>query len=161
MSKELTQEELATNAKTLEHIHTVGKYIHIMVAELLKRADNHDKSKLESPEVEIFTEFTPRLAKLTYGSDEYNECLKQMKPAIDSHYAANSSRHHPEHHKNGINDFNLIDLIEFFVDCKAASERQNNGNLLKSIEINGRRFDMSPQLVKILENTAAMIEQQN
>ena len=86
MSKELTQEELATNAKTLEHIHTVGKQIHLFVSELLIRADNHDMSKLESPEVEIFTQFTPRLAGTTFGSKEYQDCLAEMKPALDAHY---------------------------------------------------------------------------
>ena len=74
-----------------------------------------------------------------------------MKPALEHHYAKN--RHHPEHHKNGINDMNLIDLIEMFCDWKASSERQNDGNILKSIEINGKRFHMSPQLIEIFENT--------
>jgi len=31
--------------------------------------------------------------------------------------------------------------------------RHNNGNIRKSIEINANRFGISPQLVKILENT--------
>ena len=48
---------------------------------------------------------------------------------------------------------NLFDLIEMLVDWKAASERHNNGNIRKSIEINGNRFNMSPQLIRIFENT--------
>mgnify|MGYP001593856350 CR=1 FL=1 len=36
---------------------------------------NHDASKLESPELEIFGEFTPELAKVEYGSPEYDKLL--------------------------------------------------------------------------------------
>ena len=65
--------------------------------------------------------------------------------------------HHPECHKNGINDMNLLDLIEMFCDWKAASERHNDGNIRKSIEINGKRFNMSDQLVKIFENSVEIL----
>jgi hypothetical protein len=77
-----------------------------------------------------------------------------MKTYLDHHYANN--RHHPQHHKRGVNDMTLVDVLEMLVDWKAASERHNDGNILKSIEINGRpdRFDLSPQLIQILENTA-------
>lgn len=51
----------------------------------------------------------------------------------------------------------LLDLIEMLVDWKASSERHNNGNILKSIEINGNRFGMSPQLIEIFENTAKIL----
>jgi hypothetical protein len=52
---------------------------------------------------------------------------------------------------------NLIDLVEMLCDWKAASERHNDGNIRKSIEINASRFTISPQLVKILENTADLL----
>jgi len=44
-----------------------------------------------------------------------------MKPAIEHHYKNN--RHHPEHFNNGIDEMNLVDLIELLCDWKAASER--------------------------------------
>jgi hypothetical protein len=78
-----------------------------------------------------------------------------MKPALDHHYANNS--HHPEHYKNGIDDMSLLDLVEMICDWKAASERHNNGNIRKSIEVNGKRFEMSPQLIRIFENTADLL----
>jgi len=148
----LTPEQQATNYYTMRHIEKVRNYINLVIFNLLKRAERHDQSKLESPEVELFTEFTPKLAKSTYGSEEYNGFKKEMGDALAHHYANN--RHHPEHHKHGINDMTLIDLIEMMVDWKSASERHNDGNILKSIEINGQRFDMSPQLIRIFENTA-------
>lgn len=51
-------------------------------------------------------------------------------------------------------ELDLFDLIEMLFDWKASSERHNNGNILKSIEINAGRFEISPQLAKIFENTA-------
>lgn len=145
-------EEQATNYVTMRHIEKVRNYLNLVIINLLRRAENHDQSKLESPEVELFTEFTPKLAACTYGSEEYNTYKKEMSVALTHHYARNS--HHPEHHKNGVNDMTLLDLIEMMVDWKAASERHNDGNILKSIEINGQRFEMSPQLIRIFENTA-------
>jgi hypothetical protein len=151
----LSQQELATNAITQEHIHQVSKNISLFISELLERANNHDASKLEEPEVKTFSEHTQKLAALTYGSQEYQQCLSEMDEALMHHYSKN--RHHPEHFRNGINDMNLIDLIELFCDWWAATKRHNDGNLNKSIELNANRFEISPQLVKILENTVKYI----
>jgi len=151
----LTLEQEATNSATQKHIRRVTALIHKVVKELLDRSEHHDVSKLEAPEVEAFTEFTPKLAECTYGSDEYKSYLDQMKPALDHHYA--HGRHHPEHFKNGIEDMSLIDIVEMLCDWKAASERHNDGNIRRSIELNANRFSISPQMVKILENTADVL----
>jgi hypothetical protein len=147
----LSIEEKACNYDTFRHIERVRNLLNLCVKELLNRAEKHDQSKLEEPEVALFTEYTPKLASTTYGSQEYEDLKKAIQPALDHHYANN--RHHPEHHKNGLDDMNLIDLLEMLLDWKAASERHNNGNIRKSIEINGDRFNMSPQLIRIFENT--------
>lgn len=94
---------------------------------------------------------TPLLKDLTYGSEEYKKSLAELKPALDHHYSHNS--HHPEHYKNGVDDFTLVDLVEMFCDWKAASERHVNGDIFKSIQINKDRFEISEQLAKIFENT--------
>lgn len=137
---------------TNEHIHRVQTLLQWCRGELQNRALDHDKSKLQSPEKEAFDVLTPRLKGLTYGSEEYRACLREMKPALDHHYAAN--RHHPEHFANGIEDMNLFDVIEMLMDWKAASERHDNGDIYGSIAHNLARFGMSMQLAKILENTA-------
>ena len=151
----LTLEERATNNETFRHIERVRNLLNACVVELLKRGELHDQTKLESPEVEAFTEYTPKLAECTYGSDEYKGFLDAIKPALSHHYAHN--RHHPEHHKNGVNDMNLLDVLEMLCDRKAASERHNDGNIRKSIEVNADRFELSPQVVRILENTADVL----
>lgn len=143
--------------ETQKHIEKVRKYIRFFTDKLTTRGELHDASKLESPEVELFAEHTEQLATLEYGSQEYKQALEELKPALEHHYA--TYRHHPEHFPNGINDMNLIDLVELMADWKASSERHNNGNLLKSIEINAKRFGISNQLTQILLNTAKIMEE--
>jgi hypothetical protein len=151
MAESLTLEQKATNHDTWRHINRVQYYLTRMMKNLLDRSLNHDQSKLSSPEVELFTEYTPKLAGTTYGSSEYDEFKKLMKPALDHHYANN--RHHPEHFKNGAEDMTVLDLVEMLADWKAASERHHDGNIRKSIEINSERFGLPPMLRKILENS--------
>lgn len=152
----LTLEEQATNFITMRHIERVRNLLNTVIRELLLRQEKHDQSKLEEPEVALFTEYTPKLADCDYGSPKYQELKAGLKPALDHHYANN--RHHPEHHADGIDDMNLIDLIEMLCDWKAASERHNTGNILRSIELNANRFSISPQLTRILGNTAKALD---
>ena len=123
---------------TLKHIKEVKSIIDLFIFELERRKINHDISKLSKIEKSFFDEFTPKLWNLTYGSLEYKKTLEKLKPALDHHYKNN--RHHPEHFKNGINDMNLIDVIEMFSDWLAATKRHANGDIIKSIEINKDRF---------------------
>ena len=169
--QDLTMEQQATNFHTFRHIERVRNLLNVCVVDLLRRAERHDQTKLASPEVEIFTEFTPKLKDCEYGSDEYRSYLDAMRPALEHHYANN--RHHPEHFKpcesaesqrlrrhietldpetqgeliasletyaasmeSSVNRMNLLDIVELIVDWKAASERQFNGNIRKSIEQN-------------------------
>ena len=90
----LTEEQKATNYDTFRHIERVRNLLNQCTIELLKRGELHDQTKLESPEVEALTEYTPKLAGCTYGSEEYNGFRNAMKPALEHHYARN--RHHPE-----------------------------------------------------------------
>lgn len=142
---------IKSNLETVKHIHAVRENLYSIIKELDNRATLHDKSKLESPEQEIFGENYEALGKTEYGSPEYTDLLKKVQPALDHHYANN--RHHPQHWPNGIDDMTLIDLIEMLCDWRAATARNKNGNIRKSIEHNSERFKISPQLTKIFENT--------
>jgi hypothetical protein len=152
----LTEEQQAVNFETMRHIEMVRNLLNKIIGELIVRGQKHDQSKLRPPEVELFTEYTGKLRHMTYGSEEYTKTLEAMGPALKHHYANN--RHHPEHFKDGIEDMSIVDLIEMLCDWKAASTRHNDGNLRKSIEINGNRFRMSPQLIKIFENSVPLVE---
>jgi hypothetical protein len=167
---------------TLDHIRTVQEYLARVVFSFHTRMIYHDKSKLESPEREVFDEFTPKLKGSTYGSEEYRQFLEHMRPALEHHYANNS--HHPEHFgylecagcfKRWPKDFlgpcdrcgytqlqlrpdvkgmSLLDLTEMLCDWKAATLRHADGDLRRSIEINQERFEYSDEMKSILLNTA-------
>lgn len=145
------------NASTQAHINEVQRLLRLFATELLKRGEQHDRSKHSPEEAPIFEEFTARLKGLTYGSPEYKDCLKQMQPALDHHYMVN--RHHPEHFPDGIDGMNLIDIVEMFLDWYAASKRHDNGDIFKSIDLNFTRFEMSVQLRMLLRNTAEFLTQ--
>jgi hypothetical protein len=142
---------------TQEHIYKVYTYMCKAADDLIIRGSIHDASKLESPEKEYFDKYTPRLATLKFGTEEYTQNIQDLKPALEHHYANNS--HHPQYYEGGINDMNLFDLVEMFFDWKASTERGVGGDILKSIDINAERFGISKQLRKILINTEHYIKQ--
>jgi hypothetical protein len=154
------------NKETQKHIYNVKKVINKICDELYYRGHDHDLSKMVSPEVEIFAEYTDKLKSTTYGSKEYKQYLKDMKPALDHHYKHN--RHHPEHfedemwatfRESPINCMNLIDVIEMICDWKAATKRHTDGDFIKSVKYNTERFGMSKQLASIIINTADILEE--
>lgn len=149
--------KLQSKTETYEHILIVQHYLNIIIKELIDRGNKHDKSKLIDPELSGFAENINKLEKVEYGTQEYNNLLKELKPTIEHHYANNS--HHPEFYQNGIEDFDLIDLIEMFCDWKAATKRNKNGNINTSIDKNAERFNINSQLVKIFKNTVRKLNE--
>lgn len=147
----LNTEELSTNWMHLKHINMVRKFLRRFLCELECCGIDHDGSKLEKIEAEVFAEYVPKLRECTYGSEEYNRFLGEMRPVLDHHYANN--RHHPEFFENGINGMTLVDLIEMFCDWLAATKRHRDGNIVRSIEINSGRFAIDSQLKEIFLNT--------
>lgn len=81
--------------------------------------------------------------------------LKLMGPGLLHHYKNNS--HHPEHYEKGVDDFDLFDLVEMYVDWKAASERHKDGNIFTSLHVNKKRFNISDQLFNIFYNTSVRL----
>lgn len=135
---------------TLVHIRTVQAYLNKFVAELLRRGEAHDASKLGPVEKPHFDRETQALKGLTYGTEEYKASLGRLREALEHHYKANS--HHPEHHAHGVADMNLFDIVEMFADWKAASERQAGGAM--DLEASFERFKFDPQLANIFRQTA-------
>lgn len=145
-----------SSGQTLDHKRVVAQFVGEVIKELIDRLNEHDNTKLQDPEATLFDELSPKLAACTYDSEEYRGFLKELGPAIEHHYARN--RHHPEHFPNGVKDMDLIDLIEMLCDWKAASLRQTNGNILKSIEDNQDRFGYGKELSEIFKNTVKRFE---
>jgi hypothetical protein len=138
---------------TIAHIREVQTRLCDVAADLLWRGNQHDRSKLEEPEVSIFDEYTPKLRDSTYGSPEYKAFLEGMGEGLQHHYAHND--HHPEHHRNGIADMDLVQVIEMLADWKAATLRHADGDLARSIEQNAERFGYGDEIKRLLKSTAA------
>lgn len=141
---------------TQAHQEVVKMYITRLIGMLDDRSKYHDATKLMSPELEVFAEYTPKLANTTFGSEEYAKQLQEMQVALRHHYGNN--RHHPEHFPNGIQGMNLIDLLEMCADWKASSLRQNTGNALVDIKRNQERFGYSDDMAAVLKNTIELFE---
>lgn len=118
---------------------------------LTDRCITHDQSKLAPPEVDTFCKYTPMLKEMEFGSDEYKQCLSEMKPALDNHYAHN--RHHPEHYENGIRGMTWLDCIEMSADWSASSLRTKNGSFSRSVEICKERFQFGNFFAQLITNT--------
>ena len=149
-----TQDDLPpydSRPATREHISLVRRYLFRVQDDLDTRAARHDRSKLESPEVEVFDEFTPKLKGSTYGSPEYATFLEGMGEGLRHHYAVND--HHPEHFEGGIGEMNLLQLTEMLCDWLAATKRHADGDIRRSIEQNAERFGYGEEIRRLLLNT--------
>lgn len=143
-------------AETMAHKALIRALTTRLANRVIEVGKVHDDTKLIAPELDFFAEHSVRLSQLEYGTPEYHAQLAMIKPAIEHHYANN--RHHPEHFPNGISGMNLVDVIEMLCDWKASSQRYFNGNILKSIDVNVKRFGISDDLASILRNTAELLE---
>jgi hypothetical protein len=145
-------EEYNSIPDTYAHIAVVQANLQTVAILLMNRAQNHDRSKLEDPELAIFNEFTPKLKNSTYGSDEYKKFLSEMGAGLEHHYKFND--HHPEHFEEGIHGMDLIQLIEMLCDWQAATLRHSDGDLAQSIETNSSRFEFGYEIHNLLTRTA-------
>ena len=132
----------------LEHKEKVLRELEKFTFVLGYRGMVHDDSKLLEPEKSMFDEYIPKLKDFDFGSDEYNDALKDMGSALKHHYENN--KHHPEHFEFGINDMNLYDVIEMFCDWLVAARTKGNELDFDYLQ---SRFDMTYQLRSIFENT--------
>lgn len=133
----------------LDHKRKVGYYLQRVVSALFERAVLHDYSKFTPQEFPQYAAALPRFEKSAYGSEEYKVCCRAIKPAIEHHFRVNS--HHPEHYPNGVNDMDLLDVVEMVCDWIAASQRVPGGTL--RLDLQRERFGIDDQLFGIIERT--------
>lgn len=137
---------------TIKHKSLLMCYLTRFALRLIWRGVIHDYSKFSIFEGMSYGEVLPEFKNVKYGTPEYDALLKKFQPAIDHHYKYN--KHHPQHFENGYTDMSLLDLTEMFFDWKAASKKSiGTGSLAKSLPINAKRFNMSEDIVKIMNNS--------
>jgi hypothetical protein len=140
---------------TRAHIREVTANMRIVLNDIGTRMREHDTSKLNPPELDVYAGVTGKLSQVEYGSGEYKAALEELGPALKHHYEHN--RHHPEHFPDGINGMNLLDLIEMLCDWMAAIERMKGGDIKKSLVINAKRFGIDAQLAGVLRRTISYL----
>src|SRR5262245_57036167 len=110
---------------TIAHIARVRELLEEFCSELRRRGEVHDASKFDPIEKEPLDEMQALIEKdghVPYGTDPYHRRIAALGPMLEHHYAHNT--HHPEHYgADGVAGMDLFDLVEMFVDWKAAAER--------------------------------------
>lgn len=135
------------------HKLLIAKYLNPIASDIIKRSTTHDDSKLYGVEKELFLELDIVDENTQYGEDYYKKLRdKNVAVAIANHYMSND--HHPEHHSDGIEDMDLVQLLEMLVDWKVGGLTLVSGDIFDSIEKNISRFGIDDQLASILRNTA-------
>lgn len=134
----------------LKHKKSVREKLLFLSEELRKRAEEHDDSKLQFPEIEWLIEMDKE-PRYQYGTDEYYEKMNRWKKFFIHHYTQN--RHHPDHYSNGIDDMNLIDITEFLADIVSYYEVLQAHDGEKILNDQEKRFQIDGQLHNVLSNT--------
>lgn len=136
--------------RTVLHIRTVQAYMNDVIHNFQYRSLNHDLSKLKDPERSAYEGLDEHLAGVEFGTDEYQEKLKEhLGPALQHHYERNP--HHPEHYKGGIKWMSLFDLLEMLCDLRAVCD--DKGKLKVDLEVTKKVHDMSDEMYGILKHT--------
>lgn len=126
--------------------------LEVLIPELVRRAEEHDNSKLRPPEKECYDKYIPQLRTEKYGTAPYLKIRKAMESeGLKHHYEEN--RHHPEHFPNNdISHMNLVDLLEMFADHYASSLLSDTG-YVPGEKNNAKRYNYDDQILKIFLNT--------
>ena len=136
---------------TNAHKEVVREVFGILIEDFKLRRLTHDASKFVSPEKEGYDKFIPMLKETPYASPEYVKVRQQMfDECLKHHYEVN--RHHPEHFENGIKDFTIVDLVEYFVDTYSASTRSDTP-FSEGLKFNAKKHNLPEEIVMIFENT--------
>ena len=143
-------EQIETEEYIKEHISRVRRHINTFIQLLIRRAENHDKSKLEEPELSWWKEMDKE-PRYPYGSEEYKQKIKRWNKVFKHHYEYN--RHHPEHYEYGVIEMTLIDIVEMMCDWLGYKDTTTVTEALKVCDEQMARYDISEELRQIIFNT--------
>lgn len=143
-------EQIETEEYIKGHISRVRRHIDTFIQLLIRRAENHDKSKLEEPELSWWKEMDKE-PRYPYGSEEYKQKIKRWDKVFKHHYKYN--RHHPEHYEYGVSEMTLIDIVEMMCDWLGYKDTTTVTEALKVCDEQMARYDISEELRQIIFNT--------
>lgn len=140
----------------LNHQGQVKARLRLLASELERRADLHDLSKFREDEFEGFVKINKIAREYPFGSEEYKASMKGNK-TIDLHFSRN--RHHPEYHKNGIDDMNFVDFLEMIIDWLAATATYGTGTFEEALEKQIDRFNLQPEHLYLIRFLARWFDE--
>lgn len=143
-------EQIDTEEYIKSHISRVRKHINTFIELLLKRAMNHDKSKLEEPEFSWLKEMDKE-PRYPYGSEEYKQKIKRWDKVFKHHYKYN--RHHPEHYDCGVLEMTLVDIVEMMCDWLGYKDTITISEALKVCDEQMKRYNIPDGVRQIIFNT--------
>ena len=143
-------EQIETEEYIKGHISRVRRHIDTFIQLLIRRAENHDKSKLEEPEISWWKEMDKE-PRYPYGSEEYKQKIKRWNKVFKHHYQYN--RHHPEYYEYGVSEMTLIDIVEMMCDWLGYKDTTTVTEALKVCDEQMARYDISEELRQIIFNT--------
>lgn len=115
--------------------------------DFIKRLLTHDDSKLEKEELAQNKQYLPSYLTAEEGSVASHTLERKLR---FPHRKEN--RHHPEYFAQGINDMNLLDLLEMLVDIVAHALLEDKK--ITTVMINLREeYQIEPELYAILFQT--------
>ena len=143
-------EQIETEEYIKGHISRVRRHINTFIQLLIRRAEKHDKSKLEEPELSWWKEMDKE-PRYPYGSKEYEQKLKRWSKVFKHHYQYN--RHHPEHYEYGVSEMTLIDIVEMMCDWLGYEGTTTITEALKVCDEQMVRYNISEELRQVIFNT--------
>lgn len=143
-------EQIETEEYIKGHISRVRRHIDTFIQLLIRRAENHDKSKLEEPELSWWKEMDKE-PRYSYGSEEYKQKIKRWNKVFKHHYQYN--HHHPEHYEYGVSEMTLIDIVEMMCDWLGYKDTTTVTEALKVCDDQMARYNISEELRQIIFNT--------
>lgn len=143
-------EQIDTEDYIKGHISRVRKHINTFIQLLIRRSINHDKSKLEEPELSWWKQMDQE-PRYPYGSEEYKEKTKRWDKVFKHHYQYN--RHHPEFYENGINDMTLVDIVEMMCDWLGYKQTISITEAMNVCDEQMKRYNIANELRQVIFNT--------
>jgi len=147
----MTDKEIKTIALTMEHKESFARHMSKFFSEMAYRTAVHDNSKFKMDELNGYSECANEFNTHPFDSPGERALREKLAPVMTLHKTRN--RHHPEYHADGIDGMDLMDLLEMLCDWKSASERTPGDSLKKALPILQAKYNITPQLLNILENT--------
>lgn len=135
------------------HVNTLMKRVS---NELRKRGSRHDNSKFSGLEASLGDMYHNEYAKinvLTPSKADVDDYVNKTQAATIEHYKLND--HHVEHFEHGLNDMDLIQIIELVCDSLAHLKERGHtdSECVREIERQFINYGASNDIIDVVKNT--------